>query len=48
MSDNIINIRIGLYHLQVKKTWRLRILRNDYHKGYPDGFFAIYQFPLFK
>lgn len=43
MSDLIINIRVGLYHFQVKK-WSISIKRNDVHKGYPDGFFWVYEF----
>ena len=44
MSELIINIRIGLYHFQVDKKIKIRIVRNDFHKGYNDGFFRIYEF----
>lgn len=43
MSDTIINVRFGLYHLQLTKSWRPSISRNDFHRGYPDGRFAIYE-----
>lgn len=48
MSDLILNIRIGLYHLQVTQQWRFRIRRNNSHRGYPDGFFAVYQIPFIR
>jgi hypothetical protein len=44
MSDTHINIRIGLYHFQLTRDFRIRIARNDYHIGYPNGFFKIYEF----
>jgi hypothetical protein len=46
MSSDIINIRIGLYHLHVERGFRVWIGRNNWHreKGYPDGRFAVYKF----
>lgn len=44
MSNLIINIRVGLYHLQVTNDYKVEIVYNDAHKGFPDGFFAIYEF----
>lgn len=33
MSDTILNLRVGLWHLQIDRGFRFRISRNDYHKG---------------
>jgi hypothetical protein len=46
MSSDLINIRIGSYHLHIERGFRIRVGRNDYHKqkGWPDGYFAVYQF----
>jgi hypothetical protein len=44
MSDLIINIRVGLYHFQVTEKYRIKILKNIVHKGYPNGFFWVYEF----
>lgn len=44
MSDLIINIRVGLYHLQVTDKYRVKILKNLAHKGYSNGFFYVYEF----
>ncbi|WP_156382264.1 MULTISPECIES: hypothetical protein [unclassified Aureimonas] len=43
MSDCLVNVRIGLFHFQLSKSWRLRFSRNDFHRGYPDGRVAIYE-----
>ena len=44
MSDNLINIRIGIYHFQLKNTWKFKVSRNNSHIGYPHGFFKVYEF----
>lgn len=45
MSDVWLNIRIGLYHIQAGRSewWRLQLTKNEFHIGYPDGFFKFYQ-----
>lgn len=48
MSDLIINIRIGLYHFQLNKMIIPRFMKNEAHRGYPDGFFSVYQFPFWR
>lgn len=48
MSDCYINIRFGLYHFKLTRSWRIRIERNDFHMGYPFGFFAVYEFKPFR
>lgn len=48
MSDCYINVRLGLYHLKLTRSWRIRIERNDIHLGYPHGRFAVYEFKPFK
>lgn len=48
MSDCYINIRVGLYHFQLTRSWRIRMARNAAHIGYPDGYFSIYEFKPFK
>lgn len=43
MSNEIINIRFGLYHFKVDKGFtNIRISKNEYHRGYPDGFFKVH------
>ena len=44
MSNCYVNIRFGCWHLQVTKSWRPRISYNDFHQGWPEGFFAVYDF----
>jgi hypothetical protein len=44
MSNFLVNIRIGLYHLQIDDSWKIRIKKNDCHKGYEDGFTWVYEF----
>lgn len=46
MSNLYINIRIMSWHLQVDFDWKITVSKNKYHsdKGYPDGYFKIYQF----
>lgn len=48
MSDCYVNIRIGLYHFQLTKSWRIRVGRNEAHIGSLNGFFEIYEFKPFK
>ena len=43
MSDTLVNIRLGVFHLQLTKSWRIRVSRNEFHRGNPDGRFAIYE-----
>ena len=47
MSNLRINIRILLWHFQVNYDWKVKWLYNRYHKGYPHGYFKIYEFKLF-
>jgi len=46
MSNLWLNIRIGLYHLQIGEGhwYSVRISRNDYHKeiNYSNGYFKIH------
>ena len=44
MSNLYVNIRVGLYHLQVTNDWKFSFERNNAHVGYPDGRFKVYQF----
>jgi len=47
MSNLYINIRILNWHFQLTNEWKFSISNNaDSHgnKGYPDGYFSIYQF----
>lgn len=44
MSDLLVNIRIGLYHFQLARSFKVRISRNDFHKGCPYGWFKVYEF----
>ncbi len=48
MSDCYINVRIGLYHIQLKRNFRISIERNNFHIGHPYGRFEIYEFWPFK
>jgi hypothetical protein len=43
-----VNIRIGLYHLQVHWNWKVEIKRNNMHIGLPYGWFSVYEFKPFK
>jgi len=45
MSDLVVNVRVGLYHFTVSRRGVPRVLRNEYHRGYPDGFFRVYAWP---
>ena len=45
MNDAILNVRIGLYHVQILRGGRPKISRNDFHRGYPHGFFQVYALP---
>lgn len=42
MSNLILNIRIGLWHLHIIRDspW-VRISRNDFHRGLPYGWFSF-------
>jgi hypothetical protein len=44
MSDEWLNIRIGVYHLHGKRL-KFRITRNEWHKEnkFKDGYYKIYQ-----
>ncbi len=42
MNDCLLNVRIRVWHFQITKDWKFRISRNEYHKGNPEGSFAIY------
>jgi len=44
MSIDLVNIRIGLYHLHIEHGFRVRVGKNEAHRGYPHGFFAVYEF----
>jgi hypothetical protein len=44
MSDLILNIRFGLWHFQITYRLRFRISKNEYHRGYPHGRFALHEF----
>ena len=44
MSNLYINIRIGMYHFQVDFNWKVSVSKNEAHRGYPHGYFEIYQF----
>lgn len=48
MSDLRINIRVFTWHFKVTDDWKFIITQNLYHKGSPDGWFAIYDFNPFK
>jgi hypothetical protein len=47
MSDCRINIRILMWHLQVKVSWKITWTYNSYHKDLKHGLFAIYEFSPF-
>jgi len=44
MNNCLINIRIGMWHFQIDEKWNFRLSKNQYHRGYPDGRFAVYSF----
>ncbi len=48
MSNLRVNIRILWYHIQITDGWKLKISNNDYHHKLKHGWFAVYQFDLFK
>ena len=50
MSDDIINIRFFSWHLHIKRSWRVELTYNGYHKKtkYEDGYFAVYTFPKWR
>lgn len=47
MSNEWLNIRFGMYHLQAEGL-KFKWSRNSYHMGYPRGIFEIYNFWPFK
>lgn len=57
MSNLIVNIRIGMYHIQVVQlsdwwprgfNWPITISKNEAHRGYPDGFFRVYEWRVLR
>jgi len=50
MSDCIINVRAWDWHFQVKRSGKVHVIRNRYHRdtGWQDGLFAVYEFWPFK
>lgn len=44
MSDLILNVRFGMWHVQMTYRLRLRISKNEYHRNNPDGRFRLYEF----
>lgn len=44
MSDLLINIRVGLYHFQLTRSFKASISRNAFHEGCPHGWFKVYEF----
>jgi hypothetical protein len=44
MSDDLVNIRIGMWHFHINRRLQPTLSRNEYHRGYPDGVFAVYEF----
>lgn len=46
MDETFINIRVFSWHLQLLRSLRPRIGKNEYHKanGWPDGYFSVYRF----
>lgn len=48
MSNLKINIRFFTWHFQVTDNWKFSVVKNTFHKGLPDGWFALYTFKPFK
>ncbi len=48
MGNMRINIRLFMWHFQVTDNWKFSFSYNEYHKGYPDGWFSIYDFKILK
>lgn len=50
MSDNLFNIRIWHWHLQLSRSGKFRLVRNTWHRDHdwPDGYFAVYDFWPFR
>lgn len=44
MSNYYINIRVGLYHIQLDHKCKFGVIKNVYHKGYEFGFIEVYNF----
>lgn len=44
MKDPIVNIRIFTWHFQLYDRFRIRIKRNTWHRGLPEGWFKVYRF----
>lgn len=43
MSDLLVNVRVGMYHVQLTSAWKLQIHKNLYHRGNSEGRFAVYE-----
>lgn len=48
MSDLRLNLRILMWHFQVKDNWKLNIKYNNYHKKLEHGMFELYEIDLFR
>jgi len=48
MSNTRLNIRFLMWHFQILDNWKFQIKHNEYHRGLNHGWFAIYDFDLFK
>lgn len=48
MGNCRINIRFFMWHFQVSNNWKCTWEYNSYHKDLNDGWFAIYDFKIFK
>ena len=48
MSNLRVNIRFFMWHFKVSDDWKFSLEYNDAHKELKYGWFAIYQFKLFK
>lgn len=44
MSNLVVNIRFGLWHLQISRDWGFRIAKNPYLADKPHSLFKIYEF----
>jgi len=43
MSDLLINIRVGMTHFQLTRSFRVRVSRNECHRGLPHGWLQVYE-----
>lgn len=48
MSNLRINIRFFMWHFKVSNDWVFSWSYNEAHKGFPNGWFDVYQFEPFK